>query len=151
MFLGQYRHTLDSKDRLIVPARYRDLLQQGAYVMQGFDRNLMVLTQSAFEAISHRTNQMSMTDPTSRLLRRLIYSTADHVDLDKAGRILIPQFLRQFATLENEVVMVGAGDYFEIWSPENWAAQNDQLQDTEANAQRFAAFDITTERDRDSL
>ncbi len=145
MFLGQYRHNLDSKDRLTIPSRYRDLLTEGAYVMQGFDRNLMVMTNEAFSAISHRVNQMSVTDPTARLLRRLIFSTADRVELDKVGRILMPQFLRESAGLQGDAMLVGAGDYFEIWSPEQWALQNAQLQDAEANAQRFAALDISTE------
>jgi MraZ protein len=63
MFLGEYRHSIDNKDRLTVPARYRDLLDDGAYILRGFDRNLMVLTTKAFESISHRLDQMSLTDP----------------------------------------------------------------------------------------
>lgn len=144
MFLGQYRHNLDSKDRLTVPARYREPLEKGAYVMQGFDRNLMVMTDEAFEAVRSHLQGMSFTDPTTRLLHRLIFSTAGRVELDKAGRILIPQFLRQNMLLNGEVVVVGAGDYFEIWAPEAWAEQNSQLQDSQANAQRFAALDLST-------
>lgn len=144
MFLGQYRHNLDSKDRLTVPARYREPLEKGAYVMQGFDRNLMVMTEEAFDAVRAHLQGMSFTEPITRLLRRLIFSTADRVELDKAGRILIPQFLRQNMQLDGEVVLVGAGDYFEIWAPEAWAEQNAQLQDSQANAQRFAALDLST-------
>jgi len=144
MFLGQYRHNLDKKGRLTVPARYRELLEDGAYITMGFDRNLMVMTSSAFEVISQRVNQMSITDPTARLLRRLIFSGGERVETDKAGRILLPQFLRQAASLDTEVVVAGVGDYFEIWSPEQWANQAAQLQDTEANAQRFIAFDISS-------
>lgn len=144
MFLGQYRHTLDTKDRLTVPARYRELLENGAYVMQGFDRNLMVMTNEAFAAVQAHIQGMSFTEPMTRLLRRLIFSTAGRVELDKAGRILIPQFLRESMVLQGEVVLVGAGDYFEIWAPDVWAEQNAQLQDAEANAQRFAALDLST-------
>lgn len=147
MFLGQYRHTLDSKDRLTVPARYRELLEGGAFVLQGFDRNLMVMTDAAFDTIRKRVQGMSLTDPMTRLLRRLVFSTADRVDLDKSGRILIPQFLRESAQLQTDVVLVGAGDYFEIWASEPWADQNTQLQDAEANAQRFAALDLATGSD----
>lgn len=144
MFLGQYRHNLDSKDRLTVPARFRELLENGAYVMQGFDRNLMVMTEETFEAVRSHVQGLSFTDPTTRLLRRLIFSTADRVELDKAGRILIPQFLRESLQLNGEVVIVGADDYFEIWAPEAWAEQNTQLQDSQANAQRFATLDLST-------
>ncbi len=144
MFLGQYRHNLDSKDRLTVPARFRDLLDGGAYVLQGLDRNLMVHTETSFQAISRWVNNMSLTDPETRLLRRLIFSTADRVNVDKSGRILIPQFLRQYAHLDSAVILVGVGDYFEIWSPEFWDQQLAQMQDSDANARRFAAFDIST-------
>ena len=144
MFLGQYRHNLDSKDRLTVPARYRELIDAGAYVMQGFDRNLIVMTEPAFAQVAQRVNQMSMTDPVARLLRRLIFSTASRLDLDKAGRVLIPQFLREAARIQGEVMVIGSGDYFEIWSIPDWEAQNTAIQDIDANAQRFAALDIST-------
>lgn len=143
MFLGQFYHNLDEKGRLTVPVRYRDdLAPGGAYVMQGFDRNLIVLPAEKFEELSHRVSQMSVTDSTSRLLRRLVFSTADQVVLDKAGRILIPQFLRQFAGLESNLVVVGMGDFFEIWSPEIWGEQNITLQDAQSNPDRFATFDL---------
>ena len=145
MFLGRFYHNLDDKGRLTIPARFRELLlPDGAYVMQGFDQNLLVLPSAAFEAVSHNINQMSMTDPTIRLLRRLLFSTADRVEFDRAGRILIPQFLRQAAGIDTSVVLVGAGRYFEIWSPEAWAVQDEQLQDPQANAQRFSEFDLTS-------
>ena len=145
MFLGQFCHNLDDKGRLTVPSRFRDLLvAEGGYVMQGFDQNLMVLPSSTFESLSQRINQMSMTDPTARMLRRLLFSTADRIEVDKAGRFLIPQFLRQAALLESSVMVIGNGDYFEIWSPEQWAMQAEQLQDAQSNAQRFAALDLTS-------
>lgn len=143
MFLGQCQHNLDDKGRLTIPARYRDLLTvNGAYVMQGFDRNLMVLPAAVFEALSAEVSTMNMTDPVARLLRRLIYSTAGQVEVDRAGRILLPQFLRQFAGIEVATVIAGAGKYFELWSPEAWEAQNAQIQDAQTNADRFAALNL---------
>lgn len=145
MFLGTYYHTIDNKGRLTVPSRYRELLMaEGAFITQGFDQNLMVLTETSFYTIYKRVNRLSMTDPTTRMLKRLIFSNADRVDVDKAGRILIPQFLREAVALNSEVVIVGVGDYFEIWSSENWAKHNTQLQDNEANAQRFLTLDLST-------
>jgi len=143
MFMGQYTHNLDNKGRLTIPVRYRSMLTEGAYITQGFDRNLMVWTKSSFEKISQRVSQQSVTDPESRLLRRYIYASSERVEMDRAGRILIPEFLRQAAMLDGEVVIVGVGDYFEIWSPSLWAEQAELLQDTAANAQRFAAFDLS--------
>ena len=145
MFLGQFYHNLDDKGRLTVPARFRDLLvPDGAYVMQGFDHNLMVLPCSAFESLSRRINSQSVTDPRARMLRRLLFASADRVDVDRAGRILIPQFLRDAASLQNSVVVVGNGEYFELWAPEEWQAQAEQLLDVQANAERVMGFNIAS-------
>ena len=145
MFMGQYMHSLDSKGRLTIPVRFREFLIDGAYITQGFDRNLMVLTKSSFDSISKRVSQGSITDPTSRLLRRFIYSSGQWLDIDRAGRVLIPDFLRQATQIDGEVVVVGVGDYFEIWTPPAWAEQQESLLDSEANAQRFIAFDLSAD------
>jgi len=144
MFLGRFEHNLDDKGRLTIPVRYRELLADGAYVTQGFDRNLMVLTPKAFEHVFEYINQMSMTDPDARHLKRLIFSNAEFVDVDKVGRILIPQYQREFSRLENRAILVGSGDFFEIWSPEEWQRQNEALQNAQANEHRFAAFNLPT-------
>ncbi len=144
MFLGQYVHSFDEKNRLTVPAKYRELISEGAFVVQGLDRNLMVLTPAAFDIIYQRIMAMNLTDPTARLLRRIILGNASQLEVDKAGRILLPQNLREFAGLNQEAVLVGQGDYFEIWEPALWQKQVNQVQDAEANAQRFAALDLTT-------
>jgi MraZ protein len=142
-FLGQYQHSFDDKNRLTIPARFRDLLAEGAFITQGFDRNLMVTTTTAFEQVYSRLNALNMADQNARLMRRLILGSAFQVEIDKSGRILIPQNLRQFATLEGEVVLVGQGDYFEVWAPKLWQEQLDKLQDTEANNQRFATLNLS--------
>jgi MraZ protein len=146
MFLGEYRHSIDNKDRLTVPVRYRELLDDGAYILRGFDRNLMVLTTKTFEAISHRIDQMSLTDPLARSLRRLIIGSASRLEIDKAGRILIPDFLCQKAGIacDHEAVLVGQGNYFEIWSSEEWALQQKTLDEAEANTERFKVLDLST-------
>jgi MraZ protein len=146
MFLGEYRHSIDNKDRLTVPVRYRELMDEGAYILRGFDRNLMVLTTKAFEAISNRIDQMSLTDPLARSLRRLIIGSASRVEIDKAGRILIPDFLCQKVgiTSDHEAVLVGQGNYFEIWSSDEWALQQKTLDEAEANTERFKVLDLST-------
>jgi len=143
MFLGQYHHNLDEKGRLTIPARFRDALAEGAYLTQGFDRNLRLLTQADFEVMAEMVNRLSMTNPDIRQLRRLIFANASEVQLDRIGRTLIPQFLRDFAGLDSEAVVVGVGEAIEIWSPEAWAEQEGMIQDAEANAQRFAELDLS--------
>jgi MraZ protein len=143
MFLGQYHHNLDEKGRLTIPAKFRDALAEGAYLTQGFDRNLRLITETDFEIMSEKINRLSMTDPAIRQLRRLIFATASEVQLDRIGRTLIPQFLRDFAGLESEAIIVGVGEAIEIWSPEAWEDQESLLQDADANAQRFAELDLS--------
>jgi MraZ protein len=143
MFLGQYRHNLDEKGRLTIPARLRESFVDGAFLTQGFDRNLRLLTEAAFTALYQKLSQLNTTDPTTRDLRRLLLANAQQVEIDKIGRILVPQFLREFAGLENEAVIVGVGDSVEIWSQEAWEAQALRLQDADANSQRFAAVDLS--------
>ncbi|MDH5606330.1 MAG: division/cell wall cluster transcriptional repressor MraZ [Anaerolineae bacterium] len=146
MFLGQYRHNIDPKGRLTIPARFRELLEEGAYITQGFDQNLMVLTAPTFESLSQAANAMSLTNQNARFLKRLLFSTADRIEPDKNGRILLPQFLRETAALDGEAVLVGVGDYFEIWAPDVWGEQIAQLQDPQANAQRFSGLDLTADQ-----
>jgi len=144
MFLGQYQHNLDDKGRLMIPARYRDLLAAGAFITQGFDRCLMVMTDAYFQDVYARINGMNMADPTARMLRRLILSNAYPVEVDKVGRILLPTNLREFLAVTNgELVVAGQGEYFEVWAPADWKTQMDKVQDVEANEQRFATLDFS--------
>jgi MraZ protein len=143
MFLGQFQHNLDEKGRLMIPARYRELLAAGAFITQGFDRCLMVMTDAYFAQVYDRINSMNLADPTARLLRRLILSNAYPVEVDKVGRILLPGNLRQVIALNGEAIVAGQGDYFEVWNPADWNQQMNQLQDIETNNQRFATLDLS--------
>lgn len=142
MFLGQYEHTIDEKGRLTIPVRYRELLEHGAYITQGFDQNLVVFTAAAFEQVYESLKASSLTDPKARILRRLLFSQADKAEVDKAGRMLIPQFLRQKNGMDSTVVVVGNGTYFEVWSRAAWVEQEGKILDATANEDRFAAFDL---------
>lgn len=144
MFLGQFQHNLDDKGRLMIPARFRELLEGGAYVTQGFDKCLMVLTEAYFKQVYERIEAMNLADPTARLLRRLILANAYPVEVDKVGRILVPQNLRTFLGVPSgELVVAGQGEYFEVWTPATWAEQMALLQDTEANNARFSTLDLS--------
>jgi MraZ protein len=144
MFLGHFQHNLDDKGRLMIPARFRELLEGGAFITQGFDKCLMVMTETYFKQVYDRIEAMNLADPTARLLRRLILSNAYPVEVDKVGRILVPQNLRTFLGIENgELIVAGQGEYFEVWTPALWKDQMDQLQDTDANNQRFSTLDLS--------
>lgn len=143
MFFGQHLLPLDEQRRLALPAVFRPLLVPAAFVLQGFERNLVMLPQQAFEGVCRQIGALSITDPTARLLLRLTLGTAVALTMDSDGRIPLPADLCLFAGLEKEVVLVGQGSYFEIWAPTLWQAQKLCLQDAEANAGRFAALHLS--------
>jgi MraZ protein len=144
MFLGQYDHSIDAKGRLTIPVRFRPALATGAYVTQGFDRNLVVYTMESFQRLAARANLLTTTDPEARAVRRVLFGGATEVSLDSVGRILLPEFLRQYAGIENETVLVGAGEYFEIWGADVWSGEQRSVTNPESNAQRFKAFDLSS-------
>ncbi len=141
-FIGEYAHTIDEKGRMIIPASYREALQGGAYISLGFDQNLIVWPTATFEQILARINSMSVTDPNTRLLRRMFFSQASRVEFDKAGRILLPQLLRVAAHLSGEAIIAGVGETLEIWSRECWAEQEQCIQDGKVNSDRFKGLNL---------
>jgi len=142
MFLGQYHHNLDSKDRLTVPVKFREYLGDGMYFVQGFDHNLMVMPDAAFEKIRLRMRELNIADPDVRLLYRRILGSATRVGVDKVGRVVIPEFLHQKLGMAKELVLVGQDEYFEIWHPVEWTKQEAAQLDTDANNQRFKVLDL---------
>jgi MraZ protein len=148
MFLGQFQHNLDDKGRLMIPARFRELLAGGAFITQGFDKCLMVMTEAYFKQVYERIEAMNLADPIARQLRRLILSNAYPVEPDKVGRILVPQNLRAFLGIASgELIVAGQGEYFEVWTPDEWSGQMTLLQDTEANNARFSTLDLSKKDD----
>ncbi|MBI4769637.1 MAG: division/cell wall cluster transcriptional repressor MraZ [Chloroflexi bacterium] len=144
MFLGEYAHTIDDKGRLTVPARFRDQLAGGAVVTRGFDRHLILYTIESFEKLVQKARALTNTDPENRALNRLLFSGASEVTLDRSNRINLPAFLRDFAGLDSDVMVVGAGDYAEIWSQAGWQDQLLSVNDPVANARRFATLNLAT-------
>ena len=142
-FFGRYEHTIDEKGRITIPSEYREVLGDSVYVTQGFDGNLQAFHIQMFERLSEQLRSIGFLSPNSRLLRRLLFSNAKQINFDSAGRILIPAFLRETANLETTAMVVGMGEFFEIWTPERWQDQQNALNDVEANEQRFDALDLT--------
>lgn len=143
MFLGKFSRTLDAKGRFSVPSNFRGALAGRAYVTQGFDRNLQVLTTEAFQEIYRTVISLNIANPLARLLLRLILGTAHEAEISADGQFRIPEELKQFANLQSDIFLIGQGEYFEIWSPEAWDRQEAQIRDAELNADRFSALTIT--------
>lgn len=144
MFIGLHNTALDAKHRLALPARYKGVLAEGVYVTQGFDRNLLLLTRDAFEAVARQIKGMNMADPLARLLFRMLLGSATRLELDKNGSILLPQDLMDFASIRTDATLVGQGNYFEIWTPDLWKEQVNSLNNVEANSHRFASLTLST-------
>lgn len=133
MFLGEYEHNLDDKGRLAVPSRFRDELGDGVVVTRGFDRCLMGFPRNAWEQLATRVNELSLGQAEARNLRRHLFSGAADLALDRQGRILLPQNLREYAGLGDQVIVAGLSTHFEIWAQERWGQVLDSL-DTSVSA-----------------
>ena len=144
MFLGKHSSKLDKYNRLSTPSQFREELSNRSYMTQGFDRNLLVLTKDAFQEIYRRVVSLNIADPLARVLLRLILGTAHEVHLDKNGHLPIPDELKEFANLHEDVLLVGQGDYFEIWSADLWNNQETQLKDADTNSSRFSKLTVAT-------
>lgn len=107
----------------------------------------MVLPPRRFYVLYRQLQRLSLTNPQARQLRRLMFASAAQTKVDRSGRIRIPAELRARVGLEKDVVIVGVGDYFELWTPSAWQEQLRLLEDAEANAQRFAVFHLALSED----
>src|SRR4051812_38292631 len=106
MFLGEYEHTLDEKGRLAIPARFRSALSNDFFLSRGLDRCLVIWPPDGWRAMSERLNGLSPWRADARRLQRLFFSGAVDVAPDKLGRIVVPQYLREYAELDGEAVVV---------------------------------------------
>ena len=136
MFLGTYSPKLDEKGRLILPAKFRDELAEGLVMTRGQDRCIYVFSNAEFQELHDRIRQAPVTSKQARDYLRLLLSGAHDEVPDKQGRVTIPAQLRQYAGLERELAVIGAGSRAEIWDAAAW---NDYMTANEA------AFSATAE------
>lgn len=120
MFTGEYRHAVDDKGRLAVPSRFRAQLAGNVVVARWLDACLAVFPMAAWDELSTKVGGLPMTDPAARLLQRQLFAGAFETELDRQGRVLVPQSLRTFAQLDTEALVLGARDHAEIWAPGRW-------------------------------
>jgi MraZ protein len=143
VFLGEYEHNLDDKGRLAVPARFREDLGDGVVITRGFDRCLMGFPRAVWTRLAEQVSNLSLGQGEARNLRRLLFSGAADIMLDRQGRILIPQNLREYAGLGEQVIVAGLNTHFEIWSNERWQEVLDSLDvNASAIAEQLAALGI---------
>lgn len=120
MLLGEYKHSIDVKGRLAVPAKFRDKVQSGAIITRGLDKCLFVFGMEEWRKLAEKLIALPLAQANSRAFGRFMLSGASDVDIDGQGRILIPQPLRLYAGLKKETVVAGIYNRIEIWDAEEW-------------------------------
>ena len=121
MLIGEYKHTLDDKKRISLPAKFRKEMGKKIVITPGLDNCLFAFTISQWEKISDKLSQSSMLKADSRSFNRFMFGGAVEVDIDSIGRMLIPDFLIDRAGLKTKVAVIGVQDRIEIWNEEAWA------------------------------
>ena len=136
MFLGEHRHALDAKGRVIFPVRLRESLGAQVFLQKGIDACLYVFPPDEWERQVERVSSLPTTRPEARRYARFFFSQAQSERIDRQGRLTIPPSFRDYAGLEREVAIVGAGSRVEIWDAARWEQHRTE---TEAGVEGFAS------------
>ncbi len=142
MFLGQYRHSLDDKARVTLPAKFRSQFGEGLVMTAGTEPCIWVYPAEEFGKLAERINALPLTGQEAAAFRRLIFGNAYDASLDKQGRVVVPEKLRRHANIEDEVVVTGVGRFVEIWSPAEWEKAQSALQSDGAPAKWWGELGI---------
>ena len=124
MFYGEYEHSLDQKGRMIIPSKMREIFRgygiEKLFITRGLDRCLFVYTPEEWTLQEEKFKQMPFTKQEARQFNRLYFSGACELAFDKQGRVLIPQYLKDYAEVKEQVMIVGVSERIEIWALERW-------------------------------
>lgn len=134
MFYGEYEHAMDRKGRLIIPSKFREVFKENYverfFVTRGLDTCLFVFAEDEWKKQEGKFRSLPFTSREARQFNRIYFSGACEVTCDRQGRILVPQYLKDFARIKNEVVVVGVSSRMEIWSKELWKEFYDNTKDS---------------------
>jgi MraZ protein len=143
MFFGEFEHSIDDKGRVTIPAKFRGRLAAGLVVTKGIDPCLWLYPADAWGELAEEVNSLPITDPKAREFRRQLFGGASDAVPDKQGRVLLPPYLREYANLDSQAVVVGLYDHCEIWNIEQWRERQAQSHsDPEGRAAQFASLGI---------
>ncbi len=135
MFLGEFHHTLDAKGRLAIPVSFRAELASGAVVTRGLDRSLVLYPKEKWQAIAEKLAALPLSQADTRAFARLMLAGAREVEVDRSGRITIPDLLRTYAHMTRDIVVTGLYDRVEIWDKAAWT---EYAQKTEKDSNEIA-------------
>jgi len=142
VFTGEYRHSVDDKGRIAVPAKFRVQLEGGAYVARWLDACLAIFPRSEWDQLADKVGSLPIGDANARTFSRTLFASAYEVEPDRQGRIVVPASLREAAGLTSDAVVVGARDHAEIWSPERWDGYRQAMDAPEAMAEHLSGLGI---------
>lgn len=128
MFIGEYKHTIDTKKRLALPAKFRKELGSSVVVTKWLDSCLIVFPEKEWQVMSDKLGKLPTSQAEARGFVRMLLGGAMSVDLDNLGRILIPEYLKEYAGLEKDVTICGLFNRLEIWDSEKWAGYKDRVE-----------------------
>jgi len=120
MFIGEYQYTIDQKGRLQIPAEFRVELKKGAVVTRGLDNCLFLYAIDEWEKLAQKLSKLPISQKNTRAFSRLMLAGAMDVEMDKQGRVVLPDYLRKFAGLKKKVVVAGLYSRLEIWDVQKW-------------------------------
>ncbi len=125
MFIGEYLYTIDNKGRINIPSKFREILGDTFFITKGLDNSLFVFPEEEWRSFESKLKQLPLTNKNARAFARLFFAGATECSLDKQGRVIIAQNLREFSELQKEVAIIGVSTRIEIWSKDNWDKYND--------------------------
>ncbi|OGY91095.1 MAG: cell division/cell wall cluster transcriptional repressor MraZ [Candidatus Komeilibacteria bacterium RIFCSPLOWO2_01_FULL_52_15] len=120
MLLGEFRHTLDDKNRLAIPSKFKSVLKTGAFITKGLDECLFLYPMKTWQALATKISQLPISQSRSRAFARMMLAGAMEATLDGQGRINVPEYLKQYAHLNKQVIVAGLYDRVEIWDADTW-------------------------------
>lgn len=141
MFMGEYNHTIDTKGRLIIPSKFRENLGETFVVTKGLDGCLFVYDNTEWNVFEEKLKSLPITNKDARQFVRFFLAGAAEVEVDKQGRILLPNVLREFAQINKDVVLIGVASRIEIWSKERFE-ETASYEDMDEIAEHMAEFGL---------
>lgn len=128
MFLGEFTHKLDSKNRIMIPSEFRDDLSNNFYITKGPEKSLVIYTEEEFIKQSERLDMLEVQNKKNRAIKRLFFSSTVKASLDKQGRVLLNKNLRDYSEIKEEAMIIGNNSTIELWDRANWKAYIDEVE-----------------------
>lgn len=128
MFLGEFTHKLDSKNRIMMPSEFRDDLSENFYITKGPEKSLVIYTEDEFIKQSERLDRLEVQNKKNRAIKRLFFSSTVKASLDKQGRVLLNKNLRDYSEIKEEAMIIGNNSTIELWDRANWEAYIDEVE-----------------------